>query len=463
MKKSIKKFIVALSLVILSATYCFAAIPMVVAGLVGAGSLLATVGAISWYQSTSASKTIFVGPDGSLRRGIVAAWTIYDQYARGSTQSQRASLHASYQSVKNKIVEMRTVLPDLYNLYFKPFETTKAEKPRVKNPSELINTWFQYGGVWHRIATVQDSQIGISYMPNSEVGLGPNPWKRTYTDGYSYHYEYVYKYKNAQNQDICDSFHYTSAANSANPADHSVTDPEHNPSAPPVGDRGMDFTTTAINSFPDSYSGDIDALISAAPNIFESAATDDVEGTMSPPWAIPTQASPLIPTVTDLGVANNSAQQSRLQQAQTAADQAAADLAADPTNETLIEQNDVAQQELENAQTAANDAVNQQAEVYPGASMDTLKSLNFVKLKDLINVMGNVFPFNLLSSVSGYFSPFVSSPVAPSFDLPIYQDNSLHIDLAFFDPVATLCRWVISILLTVGSIMGIVRFYRGVS
>lgn len=48
------------------------------------------------------------------------------------------------------------------------------------------------------------------------------------------------------------------------------------------------------------------------------------------------------------------------------------------------------------------------------------------------------------------------------FALPIYGSNVLHINLSFFDSIAAICRWAITILLTSLGIMQVVRWYRGV-
>ena len=77
--------------------------------------------------------------------------------------------------------------------------------------------------------------------------------------------------------------------------------------------------------------------------------------------------------------------------------------------------------------------------------------------------MEKTFPFSLLTTLSGYLDVLVVDPVAPSFDMHIYQEQKLHIDLSFFDPVAALVRWVIGILLTIGAILGMQKWWRGVS
>ncbi len=102
-------------------------------------------------------------------------------------------------------------------------------------------------------------------------------------------------------------------------------------------------------------------------------------------------------------------------------------------------------------------------DVYPSTNAVELKKIDLRKWTQLYGVMQNTFPFSLLTTLSGYLDAFVTEPVAPSFDMHVYQDKKLHIDLSFFDPVAALVRWVIGILLTIGAILGMQKWWRGVS
>ena len=114
-------------------------------------------------------------------------------------------------------------------------------------------------------------------------------------------------------------------------------------------------------------------------------------------------------------------------------------------------------------QIPTQDAAVDPPDVYPSTNAVELKKIDLRKWTQLYGVMQNTFPFSLLTTLSGYLDAFVTEPVAPSFDMHVYQDKKLHIDLSFFDPVAALVRWVIGILLTIGAILGMQKWWRGVS
>lgn len=89
--------------------------------------------------------------------------------------------------------------------------------------------------------------------------------------------------------------------------------------------------------------------------------------------------------------------------------------------------------------------------------------VDFAPMRNLKDVLENTYPFNLPSSVVGYFSAFNGVGAAPVFDLPMPLGQTIHCDLSFFNPVAALIRYLVGMLTTVGITFYIIHFYRGIS
>lgn len=201
---------------------------------------------------------------------------------------------------------------------------------------------------------------------------------------------------------------------------------------------------------------------------------------LPPAIYVPPTAAPPVdstqPSVTGLNqgtvtAANNNlaAANSTLAAAQTALANAQTALAANPSDPTLQAAVASAQAAVNSAQgqvTAAQSAVNSATQanndVYPNASVDTLKSIDWTPFRSLKGCMANVWPFTLLSNIGNYYSVLTATPTAPVFIVPLPLGFSMTVDLAPFDPIATLCRYLIAMLLVVGCILYVVRFWRGV-
>jgi hypothetical protein len=162
--------------------------------------------------------------------------------------------------------------------------------------------------------------------------------------------------------------------------------------------------------------------------------------------------------------------------AQAAHDAAVADAAANPSDLDLQEKVRSTFVQLANAQAVAaaaasneaalgiENAVSEtQAEDFPASVSPPpeLLRFNWVAATKLIGQLETTWPFNLIVSLRGLLAPLEAPPTAPSFDLHIYGDQKLTLDLSLFDSIAAISRWAISILLTSLGIMAIVRWYRG--
>lgn len=100
----------------------------------------------------------------------------------------------------------------------------------------------------------------------------------------------------------------------------------------------------------------------------------------------------------------------------------------------------------------------------PVAKPDEIKSVDFSTLARLNGVVSNTFPLSMLTNVPSYLAPLLSGDVsAPQFDIPLYGDKKFHIDLTPFDPVAAVIRFIMALLISIGMILYVIRFWRGVS
>ena len=175
--------------------------------------------------------------------------------------------------------------------------------------------------------------------------------------------------------------------------------------------------------------------------------------------------------------------------AQTTANNATAAANADPTNtaKATAAQNanialGLANLQLQQAQSAldaANGALskaNTTAGLISASNTDkstdapastgtagTAHTINLAPLNNLKGVLTSTFPFSLAPSIAGYYSALIASPSPPVFTIPFPLGFNMTVDLTPFDGIATICRWLVSILMTVGAIYYVIHFWRGVS
>ena len=90
------------------------------------------------------------------------------------------------------------------------------------------------------------------------------------------------------------------------------------------------------------------------------------------------------------------------------------------------------------------------------------KRLDWSKFDTLKGALSNTFPFSLVSTLPAFFSAF-SDAAAPVFQLPMPMGKTLTVDLAIFDPVALVIRWLFGLSATVGAVYVQIKFWRGVS
>lgn len=91
------------------------------------------------------------------------------------------------------------------------------------------------------------------------------------------------------------------------------------------------------------------------------------------------------------------------------------------------------------------------------------KSLDFDPFKQLIGIMSTTYPFNLPLVIKSYYQNFSIEAQAPVFDLDLPLGQTIHVDCSVFDPIATMIRFLVGMLITVGIVYYIVHFFRGIS
>jgi hypothetical protein len=139
-------------------------------------------------------------------------------------------------------------------------------------------------------------------------------------------------------------------------------------------------------------------------------------------------------------------------------------LLENPTDLALKEKVDALQRELDKAiaDKAKNDLeqaeqAKKDAEAVPTASTPDLKAIDFTPLLGLSGVLSGKFPFNMFSQVAGFITLFAGDGSAPKFIIPFPMGMDMNVDLAPFDPIASVMRFTLAVLLSIGSIFYVVR------
>ena len=227
---------------------------------------------------------------------------------------------------------------------------------------------------------------------------------------------------------------------------------------------------------------DLDQMIADNANGYGISIVDavypadvDLAPPFIPPVTLPSPVDASAPSVTGLGSGTAAATGAKSSSAQTAAQTAQTAVndylsshpgATAATDSALADLQSALDQAVKDAATAeriAADAKAAEEEIYPNTAVDELKTLNFDALKALRGPLAATFPFSLLGGLGSVYASMVADPVAPIFQLPLPLGGSITVDLAIFDPVATVCRYLIAVLLSVGIVYYIVRFWRGVA
>lgn len=240
--------------------------------------------------------------------------------------------------------------------------------------------------------------------------------------------------------------------------------PPHITGQPTIGQYGEPvYSDTA---------GEIDDFIKSNPNVLKFVDEETGDEKMLPLPGTPSQ-------ITQQQA--EQAQQAALQKAQenaqnlrSIADQAKADALADPTNPTkaaaaaaAAAAAGAAELEVEKLKSAAATQTAAQTEKAADTAASvpnaTRKTIDLSAIKTLKGALDTTYPFNLPHSISSFYSRFVAPAETPAFDLYMPLGQTLHVDLAPFEPLAIVIRYFIGIIVTVGMFYYIIHFFRGIS
>lgn len=241
---------------------------------------------------------------------------------------------------------------------------------------------------------------------------------------------------------------------------------------PTATDQGFSntFNTAAGSGF---YDDEIDKYLtnnSGSLSIVDTPnPTADIDNApvFVPPAAIPpSTATGSQPTTATPATNLAEARRQTATEAQQAVDtyKAAHPGATAANDPTLAELEKTAADARTAADAATGLAVQTQAQAdvpLPPSNGEPPEKLNIASWSAMIGAFTQLGPFKLLSNIEEYLSQLIRPPEAPKFDLPLPLGNTMTIDLAPFDPVASLCRWFMSLLIAIGTILYAVRFWRG--
>lgn len=168
-------------------------------------------------------------------------------------------------------------------------------------------------------------------------------------------------------------------------------------------------------------------------------------------------------------VANNTATATNnANNAQTAVNQARDRYNANPTdtNYQTLKEAETAAAQAEQEKTKANSDQakkdNEDVPPPPPPNGPSRKGINWNSWKALIGIGATIGPMSLLPSIIPQYQTLLGSGTAPVFNLPL-MGQTIVVSLAYFDPAVLAFQYVFSFLLGTGTILMLVRFYRGVS
>lgn len=434
------------------------------------GVSLLVVGAMTYYKPSSVPATwpgsTMLTTAGNIARVAIGAQSAFDQYNNSILQGNLVSLTASALAMWAAFTGPNATANQLaYPSMFNYLSATGSGPQPLSETNCSNGSIVSIGGNNYTVSNVSHYYYGdgaTDGLLHCNRGDGTNG---CLSPGTSYNV-----FETFCSPGFSDVWHgdLTSAA----------------PTTPTVKTPDALQAITPGGVIPQGAANDLDAMIAANANGFGISIMDattpgavDNSRPLVPPLPVVSPLNPAAPAVTGLSTPNVIATQTALTAAQASLATATANntaaqaaLAANPTSIPLQTAATAAAAALAAAQASAATAAQTataaaaaNAEIYPNASIDALLAIDFSPFMGLSGAFANVWPFCLLGTIAAMLSPLVASPVAPCFTLGLPLGQSLTIDLSIFDPVALVLRWVVGLCLTIGAIMGMVRFWRGVA
>jgi hypothetical protein len=113
--------------------------------------------------------------------------------------------------------------------------------------------------------------------------------------------------------------------------------------------------------------------------------------------------------------------------------------------------------------TANGDGTGEKDSAASVPESDARKEIDTTPLDALKGALATTYPFNLPSVIGSYYDKFAVDAIIPVFSLHLPLGQVIEVDLAPFEPVAKLCRFLVGLLVTSGMLFYIVHFFRGIS
>jgi hypothetical protein len=451
MKRLVAAFL-CVSLVFTQYKQAEAAVPVVVAGVAAGAVLLLAAGAVNYYSNPSGASAVATAA-GNIYSNVTAYTSVVSALGQGYLMSQSAALGVTASNLITAAKNASSGVAD--TLKSKLFPPVTPPFPTTGSIISIDGSNYELGEKYSE--GVIGSQYFVGWKINS-YGLA----------------EYISPEKNSSGT-------YQHLAYYATPTTKPVPPPPVPADPLPADVPTLLGAPADGGTLPADVVNDINNLIKNNPSIAtplsvettstrDSVTDSDKKKTLPPyvpPATLPGTSTPLTPittlpgTSTGLGSATTTAAQQNVATAQQQVTTAEQQLAADPSNAALQQQLAAAQQALAAAQAALDQAKAAENEVYVNPLFPNRKTLNLESWRQLVNVLPTKFPFNLVTTLGSYFEPFLAAPVAPSFELHIYQDKKLNIDLSLFDTPVAIFRWGLALLLTFGMVQLLIRWWKG--
>lgn len=415
------------------------------AALAAAGISLFVVGGVYYYMTKNGTSTL---SNGYFQRQAQASYLAGASAAAYALTTKNLLSHLSAQSVQNAALNNQSLYPKLFNAA-SPIGSPPFQFSSLLYDNFLrVDNFIDYGGSIFRVTAVNKSSSRDGWTCSQAMGGS----RMYYPSGMV-----------VLCKDVSGGYDMVSYTLTPSTPDEAA----HQPRLPATPEEFSQTVAPASAVNPD-YQDELDKMMQNP--AYVPTFTDE----SGLPWAPPADVVTPEQAASDLTQATSQAQQA-VNQAAATSTAASAAAAANPSDPSLAAAAAAAQQALQDAldELAALQAALEELTgtgvgtddpddpaVDPGET-PVLKSFSWEAARRLMGTLETAWPFNLLLSLRGLFAPLDASPVAPAFDLHIYQTNKLHVDLSFFDPVATILRWCFTLLLTSLGIMQVVRWYRG--
>lgn len=443
------------------------AIAIPVAAVVVGATLLVAAGATQYYNNpaVAASAASAVSTVGNYYRSVDAYTQGLTAYGKAQLYRDAATLQVAGQAIIDAVKAaadgmysaLKNALADSTDPAYSPSGVPVGSIISAKNPD----------GSFSNLKTTS------LFTPSSPWGGSSSGIMNTseYSPGFQSYPGYIWFVQNVRDYDsthIVYQVWSAFATSDSNPPNYQI------PPLIPITPSSLPARLAPNGSVPADVAGEMDDLIRNNPSIATptsgttavGTADADNQGKLIPPFipVLPQGVTTTPPQIiTGLGSDTVSDANARLAAAQQALTDAQAAAAADPTNPALQQAVATAQTSVSTITGQLADATDAASESYVAPTGGPRKSFDWSKWHQLLGLLASTFPFSLISTISGYLSPFSGSPVAPSFDLHIYGSQKLHIDLSPFDIIASICRWALGLLMTAGIVQFVIKWYRGTS